>query len=126
MIRKLIRLYTPFICTFGCLINAASFLLNDDSLILPWAHLTGNSILIDIYMLCCSRKMCLWYKADVYCLLIIIQILGLLYNGFNIDETLYLFLVFVASLIGMITFFVFRVCYVVTHEFVCSRRRLGE
>lgn len=124
MIRRLIRLYTPFICTIVCLLNGVSILFEYDSIsqIYVMANLTGNSVLLDVYMLCCSRKMCLWYKADVYCLLLI-QICGLLYNAFAIDEALYLFLVIMLSAIGMITFFIFRVFYFVTHEFVSSRRR---
>lgn len=124
MIRRLIRLYTPFICTFMCLLNGVSIFLGYDSIpqIYIMANLTGNSVLLDVYMLCCSRKMCVWYKADVCCLLLI-QICGLLYNAFDIDEALYLFCVILLSAIGMITFFIFRVFYVVTHEFVSSRRR---
>lgn len=124
MLRRLIRLYTPFICTLVCLFNGVSILFEYYSIsqIYIMANLTGNSVLLDVYMLCCSRKMCIWYKADVYCLLLI-QVCGLLYNAFDIDEALYLFLVILLSAIGMITFFIFRVFYVVTHEFVSSRRR---
>lgn len=123
IVRRLIRLYTPFICTFMCLLNGVSILLGLDNIqqIYLMANLTGNSVLIDIYMLCCSSKMCIWYKADVVCLLLI-QICGMLYNAFNIEEALYLFFIITLSAVGMMSFLIFRIFYVVTHGFVCSRR----
>ena len=122
---RFIRIYTPFICTVMALMNGVLFMRGITELpaIYLMANLTGNSVLLDVYMLCCSRNMCIWYKVDVYCLLLI-QICGLLYNAFDIDEALYLFIVVLLSAIGMITFFIFRVFYVVTHEFVSSRRHL--
>lgn len=46
------------------------------------ATLTGNSVLVDLYMFTTSMRMCVWYKLNLLCLLLI-QICGLLYNYYD-------------------------------------------
>ena len=52
------------------------------------ATLMGNSILVDIYMLVTSLRMCVWYKLNLVCLLAI-QVSGLLYNYCMLGTSVY-------------------------------------
>lgn len=68
------------------------------------ATLTGNSILVDIYMLVTSLRMCVWYKLNLVCLLAI-QISGLLYNYYTLDTSVYLWVVVLFAAMGIVFFF---------------------
>lgn len=121
---RLIRVYTPFICTVMALVNGVLFKrgLTELPIIYLMAPLTGNSVLVDLYMLVTSMRMCVWYKLNLACLLLI-QISGLLYNYFDISTSLYLWVVVLLAAMGVIFFLVFRVFYMVTRSFGCIRRR---
>lgn len=109
---KLIRLYTPFICTIMALLNGVLFLngLTELPTIHLMATLTGNSVLIDVYMLTASLRMCIWYKINVVCLLFI-QICGLMYNYCDMDLSLYAWVVILVSMAGILSFLVFRILH---------------
>ena len=124
LIVRLIRIYTPFICTLAALLNGVLLLKGADYLLDVYllATFTGNSILVDLYMMVTSNRMCIWYKINLLCLLLI-QVSGLLYNYFDIDESLYVWAIVLFAAIGVISFLIFRIFYNVTHLFGCSRRR---
>lgn len=86
------------------------------------ATLTGNSVLVDLYMFATSMRMCIWYKLNLLCLLLI-QISGLMYNYYNLDTSLYLWVTVLFAAIGIVFFLIFRIFYNVTRLFGCSRRR---
>lgn len=120
---RLIRIYTPFICSLFALINGALFMnkYTDENLFYLFSTTTGNSIVINIYMLCTSLRMCVWYKLNILCLCLI-HITSILYNYLNISDSVYLAAVTLLSSLGIICFLVFKALYKVT-EFGCSRRR---
>ena len=120
---RLIRIYTPFICTLMALVNGVLFIRGAEELptIYLFATLTGNSVLVDSYMFVTSLRMCIWYKMNLICL-VLIQICGLLYNYFDIDTSLYLWIVVLLAAMGVIFFLVFRIFYKVTSVLGCSRR----
>lgn len=111
---RFIRIYTPFILSISTLINTLAFISKIDiielSVIYIFANITGSSIFVDIYLLRTSRHMCFWYKANIGCL-ISVHILGLFYNTFYIEDTLYAYSVLVLSIIGIISFLVFKKKY---------------
>lgn len=86
------------------------------------ATLTGNSALVDLYMLATSIRMCIWYKLNLLCLFLI-QICGMLYNYYDIGTSLYLWVVVLLAAMGILFFLVFRIFYSVTRLFGCNRRR---
>ena len=86
------------------------------------ATLTGNSVLVDLYMFATSMRMCIWYKLNLLCLLLI-QISSLMYNYYNLDTSLYLWVTVLFAAIGIVFFLIFRIFYNVTRLFGCSRRR---
>lgn len=85
------------------------------------ATLTGNSVLVDLYMFATSMRMCVWYKLNLLCLLLI-QLCGLMYNYYDIDTSLYLWAVVLPSAMGILFFLIFRIFYNVTRLFGCNRR----
>ena len=121
---RLIRIYTPFICTLMALVNGVLFMRGITELpaIYLMATLTGNSVLVDLYMFATSMRMCIWYKLNLLCLLLI-QISGLMYNYYNLDTSLYLRVTVLFAAIGIVFFLIFRIFYNVTRLFGCSRRR---
>lgn len=120
---RLIHIYTPFICTVMSLLNGVLFIRGETELpsICLMATLTGNSVLVDLYMFAASMRMCIWYKLNLLCLLLI-QICSLLYNYCDIDTSLYLWVVVLLSAMGVMFFLIFRVFYNVTRLFGHSRR----
>jgi hypothetical protein len=58
---RLIRIYTPFICTLMALVNGVLFMRGITELpaIYLMATLTGNSVLVDLYMFATSMRMCI-------------------------------------------------------------------
>lgn len=120
---RLIRIYTPFICTVMALVNGVLFMggVTELPAIYLMATLTGNSVLVDLYMFATSMRMCIWYKLNLLCLLLI-QISGLLYNYYDIDTSLYLWVVVLLSAMGVMFFLIFRIFYNVTRLFGCNRR----
>ena len=121
---RFIRIYTPFICTVMALLNGVLFMRGVTELpaIYLMATLTGNSVLVDLYMFVTSIRMCIWYKLNLLCLLLI-QICGLMYNYLGIDTSLYLWAVVLLSATGILFFLIFRIFYNVTRLFGCNRRR---
>lgn len=120
---RFIRIYTPFICTVMALVNGVLFMggVTELPAIYLMATLTGNSVLVDLYMFATSMRMCIWYKLNLLCLLLI-QICGLLYNYYDIDTSLYLWVVVLLSAMGILFFLIFRIFYNVTRLFGCNRR----
>lgn len=121
---RFIRIYTPFICTVIALLNGVLFMKGVTELpaIYLMATLTGNSVLVDLYMFVTSMRMCIWYKLNLLCLLLI-QLCGLTYNYYDIDTSLYLWVVILLSAMGILFFLIFRIFYNVTRLFGCSHRR---
>lgn len=120
---RLIRIYTPFICTIMALVNGVLFMRGETEipLIDLLANVSGNSIVVILYMFATSMRMCIWYKLNLFCLLLI-QICGLLYNYYDIDTSLYLWVVVLLAAMGVIFFLIFRVLYNAVCLFGCSRR----
>ena len=120
---RFIRIYTPFICTVMALLNGVLFMKGATGipLIDLLATVSGNSIIVVLYMFVTSMRMCIWYKLNLLCLLLT-QICGLMYNYYDIDTSLYLWVVVLLSTMGVMFFLIFRIFYNVTRLFGCNRR----
>lgn len=123
MLLRFVRVYTPFICTSMALVNGVLFIRGVESIPLIYllSTIAGNSILVTLYMMATSLRMCIWYKLNLLCLLII-QISGLLYTYFTIDDSLYMWVVTLLSAMGVLCFLIFRLFYTVTRSFGCTRK----
>lgn len=118
MIKRLIRIYTPFICAFTAIIHGVLFLseyrgqvyyiLND---------LTGHSIIVVLYILTTSQKMCKWYKITCN-LLLIIHILNISYSLFKFSYFTAIYASLSLNILAVITFLIYRVKQGIT-KFLC-------
>lgn len=72
MIQKFIKLYTPFICAIISTIHGV-LLINKvhTSFYFIAQELTGNSILLLLFVLVHSKRMCKCYKLSIYSILFI-------------------------------------------------------
>lgn len=107
---RMLRIYTPFICTVMALLNGVYFLRGGEegSFVFLSFALTGNSILVDLYMVVTSFRMCVWYKMNLACLLTV-QVLGALYDCLGMEFSIYLLVVVLLSALGIIFFLIFRI-----------------
>lgn len=120
---RFIRIYTPFKSAIMVQMNGVLFMkgATEISLINLLAAISGNSIIVVLYMFVTSMRMCIWYKLNLLCLLLT-QICGLMYNYYDIDTSLYLWVVVLLSAMGVMFFLIFRIFYNVTRLFGCNRR----
>lgn len=117
MINRIIRIYTPFICSLFVLLNGVCFILELDNLdfVYALASISGSSILLVIYMYSVSRRMCIWYKLNLLTLLLT-QVIGLMYDIMSIDVAIYLYSVTCLSILGIIFFLIYKVFYKTSYK----------
>lgn len=114
MLAKLIRIYTPFICAVIATIHEVLYLMNYESnLFYILNEFTGHSILLILYIIATSHRMCKWYKITNY-LLLSIHFLNLLYIAGYIDYYILLYLGLILNIISLITFLIYRVSVGIT------------
>lgn len=119
---RFLRIYTPFICTVMVLINGVLFSrgsIPEDFTFLGSA-ISGNSILVVAYFFVTSMRMCIWFKLNLLCMLLV-QLCGIAYNYLDIDFAIYLNAIILLSALGIIFFLIFRIFYKVTGV-ICNRR----
>lgn len=86
--------------------------------------LSGYSVGVVLYIFTTSLRMCIWYKLNLFCLLLV-QFCGLLYKYSSfIDLTQYMYVITLFSASGVLFFLIFKVLYKVTDLFLCTRRHL--
>lgn len=121
---RFIRIYTPFIITLFTLANASLLLIggNVSKIDYLFAIISGNSILLTIYMYSVSLRMCIWYKLNLLCLLLT-QISSLLYNYLEINNSLYLWTIILFCSFGIICFLIFKKCYEVK---IIKKKQYGK
>lgn len=80
VLRRLIRIYTPFICALFALIHGVLFsLLEYRGIILSiMGEIAGHSLLLVMYIWATSKHMCKWYHRTNF-LLMMIHVNNLLY-----------------------------------------------
>ena len=125
LLTRFFRIYTPFVCNLFTLLNGVFFLFGnaEGEFTRVTSALSGSSILVVLFMLSASTKMCIWYKTNLFCLMLT-QILGLVYDNSDMEFAVYLWLVVLFCSLGLICFLVFRLLYVVTDSLGCNRRHL--
>lgn len=119
ILRRLIRIYTPFICSIVAIINGVMYLKgieipNFDYIM---SETTGHSFLLVLYMFSTSKGVCIWYKLNLLCLLLI-HVDGTIYFFSNMEFDSYCFSVIVFSIIGLLCFLLYRITVGIT-KFLC-------
>lgn len=92
MFNKFIKQYTPFICAIVSIVHI--FLYIDGyrgSLYGVLNNLTGHSVIVILFILYHSRRMCKWYKLSCW-MLILIHVSNILYHiGFvKYDDSIFI------------------------------------
>ena len=109
LIKRLIRIYTPFICALTAVIHGVLFLLGYNGIIL-WilGKLTGHSILLILYILSTSDRMCIWYKTTNY-LLLSIHFAYIIYKFGYIESGYIIYISLKINILALICFLIYRV-----------------
>lgn len=118
IIKRLIRIYTPFICAVVAIIHGVLYLIGVTGCVYAvLGNFTGHSILLLLYVLSTCKQMCVWYKRTVK-LLIATHIVNILYylGLFDINGVMYYSLVF--NIFALLSFLLYRIKVGIT-KFLC-------
>ena len=108
MVKRLIRIYTPFICAITAIIHGV-ISLGEYEVVLGYylSEFTGHSLLVLLYILATCRRMCKWYKITVY-LLMSVHALNIIYLLGGITYYSLLCSGLVINILAVICFLIFR------------------
>lgn len=72
MLKRLVKLYTPFICAIMAIIHGVLYLCKYSGCFY-WiaSNFTGHSILLIMYVMVHSKRMCKWYKITLWMLMLV-------------------------------------------------------
>lgn len=128
-LRKFIRIYTPFIVTLANLIYGVYYLketLTEDiafCINVPF----GCSFSFVIYAWAASKRMCIWYKLNLLCNLLMLVDTVAYYVIDDVDKTTYSYIFVLLATAGLVFFLIFWFTYVlfrnVAHNHRCSREQ---
>lgn len=112
--KRLVRIYTPFICAIIAIIHGVLYLAGYKGAIYSILNdLTGHSILLILFILSASKSMCIWYKITNY-LLLFIHLINISYALGYVQYDFVLYLGLVINIIAVICFLIYRVTAVIT------------
>lgn len=108
IIKRLIRIYTPFIMAVASVIHASLFFFGYEGVAYGNISSTfGFSILTSIYISATSNRMCFWYKTTNY-LLIVVHLVNLIYINTDLSGIVYLYAILIISILSVIAFIIYR------------------
>lgn len=112
VLRRLVRLYAPFICTITAYIHGYKFLNGSltDSFVYNCSINAGFSVIMVLYVMATAKRMCIWYKLNLGCLLGICAC-SFIYKYVPISEVVYFYAVTLLSGIGIIFFLLTLITY---------------
>lgn len=109
MLSRLVKIYTPFICAFIAIIHGVLSLSGYDGILYGIsADLTGHSVIVILYILSTSKKMCKWYRYTNY-LLLSIHFFNIAYYFKLIDYNNLMYAAIVINISALISFLIYRV-----------------
>lgn len=124
VVRRLFKIYTPFLCAVFVLAHGWMYMtdsLSDQTAYL-FSVIGGSSVLLLAYMWFENYKMYVWYKATL-AMLFCVHVDSLLYYFTDMDADAYYYSTMVFALAGILFFVIFSLCYKVTVDMSCIRRR---
>lgn len=115
LVRRLVRIYTPFMCAIIMLIQEALIKYKYEGLLSNYlSEYSGHSVLVIAYILCTCDKMCKWYKITNW-LLFSTHILNILYLSHIINIIYDLAYAIIAiNIAALITFLIYRLSVGIT------------
>lgn len=118
IIKRLIKIYTPFICAVIAIVHGVMFLFKyKTTLYYLFSDWTGHSVLLLAYVWATSTRMCLWYKLTVY-VLMLTHVVNTLYYYSIIDSSNMIYYGLVLNIFALLTFLIYRVSVGIT-KFLC-------
>lgn len=118
IIKRLVRIYTPFICALIAIIHGVLVLNGYNGILYRiLSEFTGHSILLILYVISTSKQMCKWYKA-ANCTLLSIHIINLFYYFGFIDRCSLIYVALVMNIFALLSFLIYRVSVGIT-KFLC-------
>lgn len=118
IIRKLIRIYTPFVCAVIVVLNGVLYFSGYKGLLYRiFSEFTGHSFLVVAYMLACSSAMCKWYK--ITCWLLFASHIPNLMKYYGMLEMAHAYyLTVLVNVVSLITYLIYRIKVGIT-KFLC-------
>lgn len=112
---KLIKLYTPFICSISSTIHGVLYINKVDT-VFYWlaSNLTGHSLLVLAFILIHSKRMCKWYKLSIYCLMFV-HVVNILTRFELISRPDSIKMSILINLAALLFWLIFRVTYKTTN-----------
>ena len=123
-IRKLIRIYTPFVVTLCNLAYGVLFLKETltDNEAFTLNVISGCSFSFVIYVWAASKHMCIWYKLNLPSMVLMLVDTVLYYVTDVIDRVLYSYIYVLLATAGLICFLAFWFTFVLFRNVVCNRK----
>lgn len=111
MAKKLIILYTPFICALIASVHGVLYLsdINVRTLYVL-SEFTGHSILVILYMLVHSKRMCKWYKITLW-LLMLVHFSNIMFYIGIIPRKSIIYVTLFINISALISWLIFRITY---------------
>lgn len=128
-LRKFIRIYTPFIVTLANLIYGVYYLKETPTEDIAFCINVpfGCSFSFVIYAWAASKRMCIWYKLNLLCNLLMLVDTVAYYVIDDVDKTTYSYIFVLLATAGLVFFLIFWFTYVlfrnVAHNHRCSREQ---
>lgn len=118
IIKRLVRIYTPFICAIMAIIHGVLyFYVYKSSFYSIMNQCTGHSFLLIGYILSTCDKMCKWYKITCLMLMIVhVPNILYIYGLFTLDNVMYSSIII--GIISLLTYILYRVSVGIT-KFLC-------
>lgn len=118
VLKRLIKIYTPFVCAVIALIHGVLFLCEySGSLFTLFSEFSGHSILLVLYIISTSSKMCIWYKTTNWILFSTHVInIAYLYDILQFYEVIWMGVIL--NILALLTFLIYRVSVDIT-KFLC-------
>ena len=118
ILKRLIRIYTPFICAIIALVNGVLYFCDYSGIVYRiLSEFTGHSILLIAYILSTCNKMCIWYKITNY-ILVSIHVFNIIYYYGYIDRIDVMYIGLLLNIFALLTFLIYRVSVGIT-KFLC-------
>lgn len=122
MLNKFIKLYTPFLCAIVSIVHIALYFIGyTGNAYSVMNDLTGHSIIMNIYILIHSKRMCIWYKSANY-LLMSIHFVNISYRIGLIPSYYIMYILLLINISALMCWLIFLVTYR-TAKIVCPDRK---
>ena len=105
VVYRMVRIFTPFLCSVATIIDGILFFMDKEPSYIV-SGVGGYSLAVTLCFIAYSRRMCIWYKTNLFCLLSV-PVIGILYYFIPFGIVEYLFLVTLIATVGVGAFMIY-------------------